>query len=124
MLVGATNGVTVWPMPPNGTLRVIDAAEDYAVDVNRLFGWRAGRKTYSEQARRAAGSISSNLIEGYGRGPGADRMRVYRIARSECEETLGWIRKTYRLGELTRADYHRLSNRGITIVRMINGLKY
>jgi hypothetical protein len=51
-------------------------------------------------------------------------MRIYRIARAECEETLGWIRKTYRIGELSRADYYRFSNRGITIVRMINGLKY
>src|SRR5215831_19164210 len=27
-----------WRMPPRGTLRVIDAAEDFAVDVNRCFG--------------------------------------------------------------------------------------
>src|SRR5262249_14625564 len=52
--------VGFFAIPPRGTLRVIDAAEDFAVDVNRCFGLQF----YSEQARRAAGSVCSNLIEG------------------------------------------------------------
>jgi four helix bundle protein len=111
-------------MPPNGTLRVIDGAEDFTVDVNRCFGPLARPKTYSDQVRRAVGSVSANLIEGYSRGPGADRLNRYKIARASCEETLGWIRKSYRMGELGTPDYFRLTNRGVTIVRMINGLKY
>ena len=111
-------------MPPNGTLRVIDAAEDFTVDVNRSFGPVKGQKTYSDQIRRAVGSVSANLIEGYSRGPGPDRLRLYRISRAECEETLGWIRKAYRMGELGSRDFFRLSNRGVAIVRMINALKY
>ena len=111
-------------MPPKGTLRVIDAAEDYAVEINQCFGLSARRMTYSDQVRRAAGSISSNLIEGYSRGPGPDRLNRYRVARSETEEVLGWLRKSRRIGQLTSRDFNRLSNRGITISRMINGLKY
>ena len=86
-----------WLMPPRRTLRVIDAAEDFAVDVHRCFSGPGRSKFYADQARRAAGSVYSNLIEGFGRGPGADRMRVYRTARSECEEALGWIRLSYRI---------------------------
>jgi four helix bundle protein len=108
-------------MPPRGTLRVIDAAEDFAVDVNRCFG---GRPFYADQVRRAAGSVYSNLIEGYGRGPGRDRLRSYRTARSECEEALGWIRLSYRIEQLAARDYRRLTSRGVAIVWMIRGLRY
>jgi four helix bundle protein len=108
-------------MPPRGTLRVIDAAEDFAVDVNRSFG---GGQFYAEQVRRAAGSVYSNLIEGFARGPGRDRMRVYRVARSECEEALGWIRLSYRIDQLAARDFRRLTNRGVAILWMIRGLRY
>ena len=76
------------PTPP--PLRVIDAAEQFAVDVNRLLKNSPTSVTYSEQLKRAAGSIGANLAEGWGRGPGADRLNRYRIARGECEEALGW----------------------------------
>ncbi len=111
-------------MPPRGTLRVIDAAEDFAVDVNQCFSRRSRRRTYGQQIRRSAGSVSSNLIEGYDRGPGPDRRYRYNTARCECEETLGWLRKSRRIGELNRSDFFRLSNRGVTIIRMIDGLDY
>jgi four helix bundle protein len=116
--------VTLSGMPPSGALRVIDAAEDFVVEVNRCFGRSARGRTYADQVRRSAGAVSGGLIEGYSRGPGADRQYRYLVASSECEESLGWIRKSYRLGELAYKDFRRLSNRGITIVRMIKRLKY
>ena len=110
-------------MPPRGTLKVIDAAEDFAVEVNLVFS-RGRRKTFASQICNSAGSISGNLIEGYDRGRGADRMRLYRYAKSSCEESLGWLRKSFRLAEIDRRDYYRLRNRGIAIARMIQRLKY
>jgi four helix bundle protein len=101
---------------------VLDAAEQFAVEVNRLIKSSAKPLTYSEQLKRAAGSIGANLAEGFGRGPGADRLNRYRIARGECEEALGWLRNSYKLREVCAKDFFPLSNRGIVISRMITGL--
>ena len=107
---------------PDRALRVIDAAEDFTVQVNRVLNSRRKAFTYADQLRRSAGGVGSNLNDGYGRGRGPDRNRFFRIAKSECEETLSWLRGSYRLGELSQKDFFTLSNRGIVIVRMINGL--
>ena len=107
-------------VPP--PLRVIDAAELFAVDVNRVLKSQAKPVTYSEQVKRAVGSIAANLVEGLNRGPGADRINRYRIAKSECEEVLSWLRDLYKLGEIAAKDFFRLSNRGIVISRMITAL--
>jgi len=109
-------------MPPPGSLRVIDAAEQLAVDVNRMLKSRRRSLTYAEQLKRAVGSIGANLVEGYGRGPGADRVNRYPTAKSECEETLSWLRDSYRLGEIPAKDFFTFTNRGIVISRMIGSL--
>ena len=101
---------------------MIDAAEQLAIDINRMLKSQPRRLTYAEQLKRAVGSIGANLVEGYGRGPGADRLYKYRTAKSECEETLSWLRDSYRLGELPSKDFFTFSNRGIVIARMINKL--
>ena len=111
-------------MPPPGTLRVIDAAEQLAVDINIMLKSRPRTLTYAEQLKRAVGSIGANLVEGYGRGPGADRMYKYRTAKSECEEALSWLRDSYRLGEIPSKDFFSFSNRGIVIARMISSLMH
>jgi len=109
-------------MPPRGTLRAIDAAEDFGTDVSKWLRANGKYCAHADQLRRAAGAVSANLIEGYGFGPGANRMRLYRIGKAECEEALGWLRASQRLSEIAPKDFHRLSNRGIVIVRMINAL--
>ena len=128
-VAGGEMVTTVWRitvilpgMPPPGSLRVIDAAEDFAVTVNRLLKSRFRPVTYADQLRRSAGSVGANLVEGYGRGPGADRLNRYRTAKAECEETLSWLRGAYRLGEIPAKDFYALSNRGIVIARMISAL--
>lgn len=111
-------------MPPREALRVIDAAEDFAVDVNLCFGALRKPWLHRDQVRRAAGSVCANLIEGFGRGPGADRMRLYRIARASCEEVLSWLRQAHRASLLGSRDFFRLSNRGVVIIRMIQRLTH
>ena len=109
-------------MPSPGSLRVIDAAEDFAVAINRLLKNRTKPVTYADQLRRSVGSVGANLVEGYGRGPGPDRLNRYRTAKAECEETLSWLRSAHRLGEIAGKDFYALSNRGIVIARMISAL--
>jgi len=107
-------------VPPRDTLRVIDAAEEFVVQVNRS---RPGRNwVYSGQLRKSVGSVYANLVDGYGRGPGADRNRLYVVARAECEETLGWIRQARNANKVAGQEFFKLLNRGVVIVRMINNL--
>ena len=103
-------------------LRVIDAAEQFAVQVNDLLKHGKRTLTYSEQLKRSAGSIGANLVEGHARGPGADRINRYRIAKGECEESLSWLRDSHGLREIRSKDFFRLSNRGIVIAKMIQKL--
>ena len=109
-------------MPPRGTLRVIDAAEEFVSIVGSEFAKLTKTWPYTDQLRRAAGSVFANLVEGHGRGPGADRVRLYRIAKGSCEESLAWLRQARDAGVLEERAYFRLYNRGIVIVRMINQL--
>jgi len=90
--------------------------------VNNELAVAAKSWPYTDQLRRAAGSVFANLIEGYGRGQGADRVRLYRIAKASCEEVLGWLRQARDAGVLEERAYFRLYNRAIVIVRMINQL--
>jgi four helix bundle protein len=118
----SVTGGTINPCRLVRTLRTIDAAEDFAVAVSQWLRSSNRSCAHADQLRRAADSVSANLIDGYGRGPGADRLRLYRIGKAECEEALGWLRKSRSLAEIAPKDFHRLSNRGIVIVRMINAL--
>jgi len=108
-------------MPPRGTLRVIDAAEEFVSLVTADFA-KVRNWPFTDQLPRAAGSVFANLVEGYGRGSGADRVRLYRIAKGSCEEALAWLRQARDAGALEERAYFRLYNRGIVIVRMINQL--
>jgi four helix bundle protein len=111
-------------MPPRGTLRVIDAAEEFVSIVGAEFAAVTKTWPFTDQLRRAAGSVFANLVEGHGRGPGADRVRLYRIAKASCEEALGWLRQARDAGVIEERAYFRLYNRGIVIVRMINQLMH
>jgi four helix bundle protein len=48
------------------------------------------------QLVRAAGSISANIEEGYGRGTSAEFAHRLRIARGEATECSGWYRRASR----------------------------
>ncbi len=49
------------------------------------------------QLVRAAGSISANIEEGYGKGLGADYARFLKIALGSAYETRGWYWRNRRL---------------------------
>ena len=48
----------------------------------------------SDQLFRSAGSISSNIAEGYSRGSGKDRARFYEYALGSARETRDWYFKS------------------------------
>ena len=106
-------------MPSTGTLRVLDAATSFAVAIDRLIEQSDSQLIEPAQLRAAANSIGANIAEGYGKGPGGDRLRFFRIAAGSCEEALHHLRVNYRAGKVRRGTFFELSNLGITIARML-----
>ena len=104
------------------TLRVYNAAEWFAVDVARVVKVRKLRPNDSSQLLRSSGAISDLIAEGYGRGAGADRKRVYRQARGEVLESMNQLKKLLRRGLLSERVFYPLFNRGLAIVNMLDRL--
>jgi hypothetical protein len=60
--------------------------------------WKDGAKlirdprarSMADQLCRAAGGISSNVVEGYSRGTGRDRARFYEYALGSARESRDW----------------------------------
>jgi len=64
----------------------------------------------------------ANISEGFGRGTPGERNRALRIARSEAEETIRHLRANLELKRIRTTVFWRLSNRLITIVKMLTSL--
>lgn len=74
-------------------------------DANRLMEQRW--YSLGDQLLRAAGSISANLEEGYGRPTQKDKTRFYGIALGSAREARGWYFRSRHVLGATVAD-HRL----------------
>ena len=107
-------------MAMKSELRVLDAARMVADDVNRLI--KSRRLENGEQLRTAAESISANIQEGFGRGPGRDRNRFIRFARGSAEETSERLRARFFAEELPASIYWPLHHRLVAIIRMLTNL--
>src|SRR3954466_14934394 len=102
------------------SLRVYNAAETYAVDVALLLTRIRLDPSDASQLRRSSSAISDLIAEGHGRGPGADRRRVYRIARGETNESLNQLKRFLRCKLLTEREFYPLFNRGRAIAKMLD----
>jgi four helix bundle protein len=61
---------------------------------------RAITRAVAAQLLRAAASVSANIAEGYSRGSGKDRVRVYEYALGSARECTAWYNSArYALGE-------------------------
>ena|SRR5579859_5980995 len=109
-------------MPSTHTLRVLDAATSFAVDIDRLIETSRPRLIDAAQLRAAANSIGANIAEAYGREAGPDRLHFFRIARGSAEEALQHLRVNYRANRISTPTFRSLNNLGIIIIRMIDGL--
>src|ERR1051326_8234618 len=79
-------------MPRLPSLRVYQAAQQLKLEIYRFVSCTPQRLPDTLQLLDSSGSIGSNIAEGYGRGPGKDRIRFYRNARGSAEETIHWLR--------------------------------
>jgi four helix bundle protein len=74
----------------------------------------------TQQLRRAAVSIPSNIAEGNGRGSNSDYVRFLQYSRGSLFETQTQLELCRDLGFLSDQNYHPLAALGSEIERMLN----
>ena len=110
---------------PHRNLNVLDAAEQAAQQVNALIDRPTGPPLlHIRQLRDSSQSVVANIAEGFGRGAGRDRDRPLESARGESEETIRHLNANFLAHRLAASDYHRVRNRYVVIVKMLNSLIY
>jgi len=77
----------------------------------------------TQQMRRAAVSVSSNLAEGSSRNSSADYARYVEIASGSLYEVVSQSVLSHRQGFLTEADFQRIYAAGEQQSRMLSGLR-
>jgi four helix bundle protein len=77
----------------------------------------------TNQMRRAAVSISSNIAEGCSRGSKLDFSRFVEIATGSTFELVAQSRIAQSQGFLAASDHDRLYKAALEIVRMLTGLR-
>ena len=77
----------------------------------------------TNQMRRAAVSISSNIAEGCSRGSKADFARFIEIATGSVFELVSQTRIAHQQNLLSAPDNERLYQAALEIVRMLTGLR-
>jgi four helix bundle protein len=103
-------------------LRVLAAARAVVDEVNALISRSRPRLLQETQLQEAAGSIPSNIREGYGRRCGPERNQFFRYARGSAEETDERLRANFAAKRLHAKLFWRLHNRLAVITRMLNAL--
>lgn len=107
-------------------LIVWQKAMDLLVEVYRLVKKLPKEETYalSDQMRRAAVSIPSNIAEGRGRSSDKDYLRFLFIARGSRAELDTQLLACVRLGYLDESDVEISLNLCTEIGRMLNSMIY
>ncbi len=77
----------------------------------------------TNQMRRAAVSISSNIAEGSSRGSGTDFGRFVEIAAGSLFEVISQARIALRQGFLSESDHERIYRLGEKLSKMLSGLR-
>jgi four helix bundle protein len=77
----------------------------------------------TNQMRRAAVSVSSNIAEGSGRVSGVDYARFLEIAYASLMEVVSQAALAKRQGLMTPNDYSAVYNEAEELARMLSGLR-
>ena len=103
-------------------LRLMHVARLVVDEVHRLLDQSRPRLLNEDQLRECSSSITSNIREAYGRGPGRERSQFLRYSRASAEESDERLRTNVASGRLRHKTYWQLRDRLRVIVRMINRL--
>ena len=77
---------------------------------------------YVDQIREAAGSITGNIREAFGRRRGPERDQFFRFARGSAEETDERLRANFAASRINHSTYWPLHNRLDVIRKMLDSL--
>lgn len=80
------------------------------------------RNTVGAQFVGSLDSVGANLVEGDGKGPGADAIRFFRIARGSCREMRYWIQRAMARRLIDAKTGERWLAEASQVVGMIHGL--
>ena len=88
-----------------------------------VLAWPAfARDTFGSQLVRSLDSVGANLVEGEGRGGGADTLRFFRISRASCREMRHWIARGKARRVIDDAKAELWLKEATELVKMIQGL--
>ena len=110
---------------PYKTLVVWQRADDLYIDLHRLTQQRFPRDEQYElgrQIRRAAYSVPANIVEGFARQHGRDRINFFNIASASLSELTYGLHAAHRLGYLDGESYRAFDDRTRMVAAPLNGL--
>lgn len=115
------------PLPQVSTFRDLlawQASKQLALEVLRCCEKPAMRRCYglSDQIRRAAVSVPSNIAEGNERGTNLDALRFMQVARGSLAELETQLELSRDFGSLPAGDYERLFPQVTRVGRLLGGL--
>lgn len=76
----------------------------------------------TNQVRRAAVSVSSNIAEGFSRRSNLEKKQFYHLALGSLTEVQNQILIARDIGYITRLDFDSLASQTITVSKLINSL--
>lgn len=76
----------------------------------------------TNQMRRAAVSISSNIAEGFSRESYTEKNRFYRIAQGSVTELQNQLLVARDVGYIEKKIFHKVAEQTILVHKLINGL--
>lgn len=74
----------------------------------------------TNQIRRAAISVSSNLAEGFGRSSYVEKLRFYDIAHGSLAELQNQLLIARDINYLAKADFRRIGDQSIQVHKLLN----
>lgn len=105
-------------------LRVWQEAHKLAVSIYKITKTFPKEELFglTNQIRRAAVSISSNISEGFGRETMKDRIHFYIISLGSLNETQNQLLIAKDVGYLGEENWNELAEQTIIVSKMLNGL--
>ncbi len=77
----------------------------------------------TNQMRRAAVSISSNIAEGFSRSSNADKVHFYTMSMGSLTELQNQLLISRDIGYLNKEIFESIANQSVRVSKLINGLK-
>ena len=99
-------------------------AHALAVSIYKLTDKFPQRETYSltDQMRRSATSISSNIAEGFSRQSKKEKIQFYYTSKGSLTELQNQLLIARDVGYLVKEEFNSIAQQSIEVSKLINGL--